>query len=200
MRVRTDERLGRVGDCALEVFKPPVREGWTCSRYRPKGATHAPERPRAHGEPRRSAGARPAPTVRQSDSAPIRQELPKEIDIDMDIDDFRRVLREVLTEELGIVPADMAPKWQGGEVVLKPGREGTQERRIPIDTFFKKIVSVRDKLRLLEAKVNAHGGLSEEDKLILTSYVTGCYGSLTTLNLLFQNKDDQFSGQGGRDE
>ena len=59
---------------------------------------------------------------------------------------------------------------------------------------------VRDKLRVLEAKVNAHAGLSEEDKVILTSYVTACYGSLTTLNLLFQNKDDQFVGQGGKDE
>jgi hypothetical protein len=127
-------------------------------------------------------------------------ELPKEIDIDMDIDEFRRVLREVISQELGVVPNDMAPKWQGGELILKPGREGTQERRIPIDTFFKKIVMVRDKLRLLEAKVNAHTGLSDEDKVILTSYVTGCYGSLTTLNLLFQNKDDHFIGQSGRDE
>jgi len=118
----------------------------------------------------------------------------------MDIEDFRRVLRQVLSEELGIVPPEMAPKWQGGEIILKPGREGTQEKRIPIEVFFKKIVMVRDKLRLLEAKVNAHSGLSEEEKVILTSYVTASYGSLTTLNLLFQNKDDQFIGSSGKDE
>ena len=188
-----------MGECALEVFAPPVREGWTCTRYRPKGATAAPERTRAAGEPRRYAGARPSP-VRSGEDRPTETPLPKEIDIDMDIEDFRRVLRQVLSEELGIVPPEMAPKWQGGEIILKPGREGTQEKRIPIEVFFKKIVMVRDKLRLLEAKVNAHSGLSEEEKVILTSYVTASYGSLTTLNLLFQNKDDQFTGAGGRDE
>ena len=197
MGARTDERLGRIGVCALEVFAPPVRDNWTCTRYRPKGATEAPERTRARGEPRRYAGSRPSP-VRLNPSEPEREELPKEIDIDMDIEDFRRVLREVIQDELGIVPPEMAPKWQGGEVILKPGREGTQDKHIPIEVFFKKIVMVRDKLRLLEAKVNAHPGLSEEDKVILSSYVTASYGSLTTLNLLFHNKDDQFIGASGK--
>lgn len=118
----------------------------------------------------------------------------------MDIEEFRRVLREVLQDELGVGRAELAPKWQGGDLVLRPGREGTQEKRIPLDVFFKKIVMVRDKLRLLEAKVNAHEKLSEEDKLILTGYVTGAYGSLTSLNLLFHSRDDQFVGAGGKDE
>jgi hypothetical protein len=203
VRVRVDDRLGRVGECMLEVIRPPVREGWTCTKHRFKGEATAPARPRAHGEPRRYAGTRaPAPRGESGEARPPEpaEDLPKEIDIDMDMDEFRRVLREVITQELGIVPAEMAPKWQGGEVVLKPGREGTQERRIPIEVFFKKVVTVRDKLRLLEAKVNAHPGLSEEDKVILTSYVTGCYGSLTTWNLLFQNKEDTFVGQGGKEE
>ena len=196
MRVRTDERLGRVGECALEVFAPPVRDNWTCTRYRPKGASHAAERPRAAGEPRRRTEGR---STAASTTETTRGSRAKEIDIDMDIDDFRKVLREVLADELGFVPADMAPKWQGGEVIIKPGREGTQDKHIPIEVFFKKIVMVRDKLRLLEAKVNAHPGLSDEDKLILTSYVTASYGSLTTLNLLFQNKDDQFAGASGKE-
>lgn len=118
----------------------------------------------------------------------------------MDIDDFRRVLREVLSEELGVRDSPIGARWQGGELVLKPGKEGTQEKRVPIESFFHKIVMVRDKLRLLEAKVNAHGGLSDEDKVQLQSYITGCYGSLTTFNVLFASREDQFSGQGGKDE
>lgn len=196
-----DERLGRVGSCALQMIAPPVREGLTCSRWRARGALGAAPRPRAAGEPR-GRGAAPAPRaiVARGEDEPRQLDLPKEIDIDMDIEEFRRVLREVLQDELGVGRAELAPKWQGGELVLKPGREGTQEKRIPLDVFFKKIVMVRDKLRLLEAKVNAHGQLSEEDKVILTGYVTGCYGSLTSLNLLFHAREDQFVGAGGKDE
>ncbi len=112
----------------------------------------------------------------------------------MDIDEFRRVLREVIGDELGVGQPAMVPRWQGGELILKPGKEGTQEKRVPIESFFHKIVMVRDKLRLLEAKVNAHPGLSDEDKVLLQSYITGCYGSLTTFNALFADKPDQFSG------
>jgi uncharacterized radical SAM superfamily protein len=107
------------------------------------------------------------------------------------------VLRQVISEELGISRPEIVPRWQGGELILKPGKEGTQEKRIPIEAFFHKIVMVRDKLRLLEAKVNAHPGLTDEDKVQLQAYITGCYGSLTTFNLLFSAKGDQFSGSSG---
>lgn len=113
----------------------------------------------------------------------------------MDQDAFRQVLREVLFDELGVRDIDMGDRWSGGELVLVPGREGTQEKRIPIDAFFKKIVMVRDKLRVLEQKINGHKGLSDEDKIYLQQYITGCYGSLTTFNVLFRTKTDQFSGQ-----
>jgi hypothetical protein len=113
----------------------------------------------------------------------------------MDQDTFRQVLREVLLDELGVRDVDMGDRWNGGELVLVPGREGTQEKRIPIDAFFKKIVMVRDKLRVLEQKVNGHKGLSDEDKVQLQQYITGCYGSLTTFNVLFRAKEDQFTGQ-----
>jgi hypothetical protein len=199
VRVREEPPHGKVGECALEIFKPPVRPGMTCSRFRPKGALGPAPKKRAAGEPRgRSSGY-----ARHSDDGSTRgrpdessrpRPLPTEIDIDMDADEFRRVLREVLSDELGISSPPLGARWQGGEVVLRPGKEGTSEKRIPLDAFFHKIVMIRDKLRVLEAKLNAHDRLSDEDKVQLQAYITGCYGSLTTFNVLFAEKGDQFSG------
>ncbi|NUP12465.1 MAG: hypothetical protein HOW73_40995 [Polyangiaceae bacterium] len=198
IKVRQDDRLGKVGECALEVYRPPLSAGSTCSRHRPKGALAAAPRPRAAGEPRRAGGSaytpRSSTSSDSSSTAPERINLPQEIDIDMDIDEFRRVLREVISDELGISRPPLGARWQGGEIILKPGKEGTQEKRVPIEGFFHKIVMIRDKLRVLEAKLNAHDGLSDEDKVQLQAYITGCYGSLTTFNILFADKDDQFSG------
>jgi len=212
-RQREDERLGRVGDCALQVYPPPVRQTSTCSRYRPKGAAPPPPPPRAAGEPRRERTSAIEPRRREPDvprpltavatqgarAAVAGPVLPREIDIDMDIDEFRRVLREVLSEELGLGSSELGARWQGGEIVLKPGKPGTAEKRIPLDTFFNKIVMVRDKLRLLEAKLNAHDGLPAADKVQLQAYITACYGSLTTFNVLFAEREDWFVGA-GKDE
>jgi hypothetical protein len=132
---------------------------------------------------------------REEPSGKARPHIPSEIGIDMDQDTFRNVLREVLLDELGIRDVEMGDRWNGGELVMVPGREGTQEKRIPLDVFFKKIVMVRDKLRVLEQKINSHKGLSDEDKVQLQQYITGCYGSLTTFNVLFKDKTGQFSGQ-----
>ncbi|MBT8450953.1 MAG: hypothetical protein KJO40_03185 [Deltaproteobacteria bacterium] len=113
----------------------------------------------------------------------------------MDQDAFRQVLREVLLDELGVREVELGDRWNDGEMVLVPGKEGTQEKRLPLDVFFKKIVMVRDKLRVLEQKINGNKKLSDEEKIQLQQYITGCYGSLTTFNVLFKSKDDQFSGQ-----
>jgi len=113
----------------------------------------------------------------------------------MDQDTFRQVLREVLLDELGVREVELGERWNEGELVLVPGKEGTQEKRIPLDVFFKKIVMVRDKLRVLEQKINGNKKLSDEEKVQLQQYITGCYGSLTTFNVLFKSKDDQFAGQ-----
>lgn len=196
-RARIDPARGKVGECALEVFPPPVAATSTCSRYRPKGGTAPPVRPRAAGEPRRgSSTPRPAPrslALPGVDEAE-RRPLPEEIDIDMDIEEFRRVLRDVLADELGISRSPMAPRWQGGELVLVPGKAGTQEKRVPLEAFFHKIVMIRDKLRVLEQKVNGHDGLTDADKVQLQQYITACYGSLTTFNLLFAEREDAFAG------
>jgi hypothetical protein len=112
----------------------------------------------------------------------------------MDINEFRSVLREVMAEELGVGGAEIGRRWAGGELVLKPGDADTAEKRVSLEAFFHKIVMIRDKLRLLEAKINAHEGLSDADKVQLQSYITGCYGSLTTFNVLFAQREDSFVG------
>jgi len=122
--------------------------------------------------------------------------IPSEIGIDMDQETFRQVLREVLLDELGVRDVELGDRWNDGELVLIPGKEGTQEKRIPLDVFFKKIVMVRDKLRVLEQKINGNKSLSDEEKVQLQQYITGCYGSLTSFNILFKRKEDQFKGQG----
>ncbi|WP_437720182.1 hypothetical protein [Sorangium sp. So ce861] len=197
-----DPARGRVGECALEVYPPPIKATATCARYRAKGAPPPPPPPRAAGQPRGSGGrSRPTgapPPERRAGAAPqpFRPPLPREIDIDMDIDEFRRVLREVLSEELGVGRAEMGGRWEGGEIVLRPGKEGTAEKRIPLDVFFHKIVMLRDKLRVLEQKINAHEGLSDAEKVQLQAYITGCYGTLTTFNVLFARREDGFAGSG----
>ncbi len=197
VRVQDDPELGRVGECALEVFAPPLKATATCSRYRPKGAHGPALRPRVAGEPRRGQpAARPSAPRRRLDEPVVhRRPLPQEIDIDMDIDQFRSVLREVLADELGVADVELGGRWQGGELVLKPGATDTQEKSVPIEAFFHKIVMVRDKLRVLEAKVNAHKGLGAEEKIQLQSYITACYGSLTTFNVLFAHREDSFSAK-----
>ena len=192
-----------MGHCNLEIYPPPLQNTATCTKYRPKGATAAASRPMAAGTPRkyREQESRPraAGVVRRySESSAGRtfaERLPQEIDIDMDINEFRQVLREVLAEELGVGDPRLGRRWEGGELVLAPGDSNTQEKRVPIESFFHKIVMVRDKLRVLEQKVNGHKGLSDEEKIQMQSYITACYGSLTTFNILFADRGDSFSNK-----
>jgi hypothetical protein len=113
-------------------------------------------------------------------------------------EELERVLRRVLREELGLTPVVPAEKWRGGELVLRPGKPGLQERKWPIDSFFHKVVMIRNRLRSLEQQVNA-AELPEDAKLKLQAYVTACYGSLTSFNVLFADESDQFRGAGERD-
>jgi hypothetical protein len=124
--------------------------------------------------------------------------LPEDL-LDMDADEFRRVLAEVIRDELGVSEVEIAGRWEGGEVVLRPGKDGMQEKRIPIESLFHKVVMIRDKLRVLEQKINAHPKLAPDEKVQMQQYVTGCYGSLTTFNVLFAQREDQFVGQKGDD-
>jgi hypothetical protein len=110
-------------------------------------------------------------------------------------DDFELILRRIIREEAGITPVVPAEKWRGGMIVLRPGTAGMQEKSWPIETFFHKIVMVRNRLRTLEQQVNA-SDLPDDVKVRLQSYISGCYGSLTSFNVLFAEDDDQFKGAG----
>jgi hypothetical protein len=144
----------------------------------------------AHGAaPRRSrGGVEPLPLVsdRERTAPPIM--LPG-----TQSDDLELLLRRIIREEAGITPVAPAEKWRGGALVLRPGAPGMQEKSWPIETFFHKIVMIRNRLRTLEQQVNA-SGLPDDAKVKLQAYLSGCYGTLTSFNVLFA---DQFNGGGG---
>ncbi len=124
---------------------------------------------------------RSAPPVMTSDESPVDLEL---------------LLRRVIREEAGITPVAPSAKWRGGSLVLRPGTPGLQEKSWPIETFFHKVVMLRNRLRTLEQQVNA-SDLPDDVKVKLQGYVSGCYGSLTSFNILFADEDDHFKGSGG---
>ena len=115
---------------------------------------------------------------------------------DASTNDLELLLRRVIREEAGVTAASPAEKWRGGTLVLRPGTPGLQEKTWPIETFFHKIVMLRNRLRTLEQHVNA-SELPDDVKVKLQGYVSGCYGSLTSFNVLFADEDDQFKGSGG---
>ena len=113
-----------------------------------------------------------------------------------DDNDLEATIRRIIREETGLTPVAPAEKWRGGQLVLRPGKPGVQDKAMPIDSFFNKIVMLRNRLRTLEQQVNA-SELPDDQKLKLQGYITGCYGSLTSFNVLFADEDDRFVGTGG---
>ncbi|WP_405414411.1 hypothetical protein [Maribacter sp. Asnod1-A12] len=89
----------------------------------------------------------------------------------------------------------IADKWKGGNLILKPGEVGMSNKEIPINTFFHKIVMVRDRIRVMEQKINSSKNLDDQEKVDLQQYITRIYGSLTTFNVLFKAKSDHFIGE-----
>jgi hypothetical protein len=147
----------------------------------------AVRRPASIGSPDKAiAETFPLVSERERSAPPIM--LPQEPTTDLEL-----LLRRVIREETGITAVAPADKWRGGTMVLRPGTPGLQEKSIPIETFFHKVVMLRNRLRTLEQQVNA-SALSDDEKVKIQAYISGCYGSLTTFNVLFADEDDQFKG------
>lgn len=119
-------------------------------------------------------------------------------EVKLDVDELEFMIYNVLDKyALNPEVVELGDKWVGGTLELKPADESLKSKELPIDTFFHKIVMLRDRLRVLEQNINSHKSLTDEEKVNLQQYITRCYGSLTTFNVLFKYKSDYFEGQKG---
>ncbi|MCT8340690.1 hypothetical protein MG296_11545 [Flavobacteriaceae bacterium TK19130] len=113
--------------------------------------------------------------------------------------EVERSLRQILKKWSDVSEVTpIADKYKGGTLVLKPKDSSLSDKEIPIDTFFHKITMLRDRLRVMEQRINSHKTLEESEKIDLQQYITRCYGSLTTFNVLFANKSQHFKGESKR--
>ncbi len=125
-------------------------------------------------------------THEYTDSSPV---------LSLTVGEFKNLIAEAARGDEE-TPAEIGSRWEGGDLILRPKHAEHQEKVIPIETFFHKIVMVRDRLRVLEQKINSQPKLADAEKVELQQYITRTYGSLTTFNVLFQYRDEQFRGEG----
>ena len=129
-----------------------------------------------------------ADIIEENDAMPITE--PR-----LSVKEFERALKFMLDQYNGLEhKVELGSKWEGGTMTLNPGNPNLQSKEMPVETFFHKIVMVRDRLRVLEQNINSHTRLSDEDKVNLQQYITRIYGSLTSFNVLFSDKEDFFVG------
>ena len=116
--------------------------------------------------------------------------------------DVERSLLKILRLWGGLTETvPIGDRWIKGTMLLQPADKSLKPKEIPIDDFFHKVVMLRDRLRVLEQNINSNKKLSDEDKVNIQQYITRCYGSLTTFNVLFKNKEHWFVGEkGGKDD
>ena len=128
----------------------------------------------------------------------IPENVTAEIETHSDIERSLLKILRMWNDTQEIVP--IGDKWKDGLMILKPKDGSMKPKEIPVDIFFHKIVMLRDRLRVLEQQINAHKILSDSDKVNLQQYITRIYGSLTTFNVLFKNKEQWFIGEKGSKE
>jgi hypothetical protein len=141
------------------------------------------------GSPRSRSDPEPFPIVSERERTGPPMTPDREADLEL-------LLRRVIREEAGITAVAPAEKWRGGTLALRPGTPGLQEKTWPIETFFHKVVMLRNRLRTLEQQINS-AELPDDVKVRLQGYISGCYGTLTSFNVLFADEDDHFKGAGG---
>ncbi len=176
-----------------------------CDSYMARaGALRADGSPGENREriiPLKSARARAQPAPAQSIAvAPARTPNRAVGELDMTTDELKALIREAMDEERGGATVPLAGKWEGGSLVIKAGKPDLAPKEIPIDTLLRKVVMVRDRLRVLEQKINAAPKFSDAERVELQSYITKCYGSLTTFNVLFRDESDKFVGEKGKED
>jgi hypothetical protein len=212
------DRMGRtMGECRGKPTHPTVgAQEFGCPAYHLERSRLLPGAPvpddadlspRERDLQRRMAAFRAAPPPRQSRPQAVRDDVPESpklqhIPLDdegepMDRDTLRQIFAEVLDEALGTSDAAMHPRYRGGKLIVQPANSELAAKELEVEVLFRKVVGIRDKLRVLEQKINANEQLGSEDKAQLQQYITGCYGSLTSFNYLFRDRDDWFVGQGG---
>lgn len=189
-RPHSVDTRGWVGPCRLQANRglfPPSAP--ICDAFAPKGSA-LPVTPSE--QPRSKSFRNIAPQIIRKTSAP-----PGAL-----IEEFnmtREELMDLFREASGNVDVPLASKWEGGMLQMIPGKADAQAKEVPIDSFFHKVVMVRDRLRVLEQKLNSHPKLSDAEKVEMQQYITRIYGSLTTFNVLFRDKEDVFVGAKGEE-
>ncbi len=135
------------------------------------------------------------------DDPNLEEIIPENVDVELETaSDVEKSLLQILRQWNGIgevVP--IAEKYRGGTMILQPKDKSLKPKDIPVDVFFHKIVMLRDRLRVLEQNINSHKGLADDEKVGLQQYITRIYGSLTTFNVLFRDKEDYFVGESSKD-
>ncbi len=117
--------------------------------------------------------------------------------LDLPLTQFIQQVVDSALDKIGVEKPDavvpqLGARWQRGKLVLHPSDTALQAKEVPLETFFHKIVMMRNQLRVLEQKINSHEKLSDAEKMEMQQYITRCYGSMTTFNVLFKEKEDQF--------
>jgi hypothetical protein len=178
---------------AVDADGRPIRVacGYCRSEHNYRGGPQVqtsspPVSPAPQNSPRAAASREPSAIVSDRERTAPPMSVDRNVDIEM-------LLRRIIREETGLTAVTPAEKWRGGSLVLRPGTSGLQDKTWPIETFFHKVVMIRNRLRTLEQQINA-ADLPDDMKVKLQGYISGCYGSLTSFNVLFADEDDQFKG------